>query len=116
MGFTSYSLIDVWDVATFDLPLNGDLDLHSDAIRNYRITYRRLWLADKASDHIKPSPRQKLRRDQRLHRSVDGAPRQCRRCHKADLPKVSDESNFAEPQASANPYGAQGLDAQLAAG
>jgi hypothetical protein len=34
------TIIDVWDVETFDSELRGDLDAHADVIRDYMLTSR----------------------------------------------------------------------------
>lgn len=50
------AIIDVWDLATFDDELRGDLDAHPELIRDYYLTSRRLWLEREASDHLMPYP------------------------------------------------------------
>lgn len=51
---TQGAIIDVWNVETFDGELRGDLDVHTDVIRDYMITSRRQWLEREASDHTMP--------------------------------------------------------------
>ncbi|NJM42720.1 MAG: hypothetical protein HC853_19280 [Anaerolineae bacterium] len=53
---TQGAIIDVWNVETFDGELRGDLDVHTDVIRDYMITSRRQWLEREASDHTMPYP------------------------------------------------------------
>jgi hypothetical protein len=50
------SLIDVWNVETFDTDLWGDLEAHIELIRNYFLTSERQWLEREASDHTMPHP------------------------------------------------------------
>lgn len=50
------SIIDVWDVGTFDSELRGDLDAHTDVIRDYMLTSRRQWMEREASDRTMPYP------------------------------------------------------------
>lgn len=50
------TIIDVWNVETFDAELRGKLDAHADLIRNYMSTNRRQWLEREASDHTGAYP------------------------------------------------------------
>lgn len=52
----SVSVIDVWNIATFDSELRGDLDVHAAVIKDYLLTSRRQWLEREASDHTMPYP------------------------------------------------------------
>lgn len=49
-------VIDVWDIDTFDNELRGDLEAHTDLIRDYMITSRRQSREHEASDHRMPYP------------------------------------------------------------
>lgn len=49
-------VIDVWDIDTFDNELRGDLEAHTDLIRDYMITSRRQTREHEASDHRMPYP------------------------------------------------------------
>lgn len=55
-GSDQPAIIDVWNAATFDDELRGDLDAHPEVIRDYFLTSRRQWLEREASDHIMPYP------------------------------------------------------------
>ena len=48
------SVIDVWNVDTFDKDLTAELRAHAELIRNYVVTDRRLYLEREASDHTMP--------------------------------------------------------------
>lgn len=50
------TIIDVWDVQTFDEELRGDLHVHAELIRDYYVTSRSQWLEREASDHTRPYP------------------------------------------------------------
>lgn len=50
------TLIDVWNVDTFDGALTADLQAHAELICNYVQTSRRQWLEREASDHTMPHP------------------------------------------------------------
>ena len=50
------AIIDVWNIATFDSELRGDLDAHAELIRDYMHTSRRQWLEHEASDHRMAHP------------------------------------------------------------
>lgn len=50
------AIIDVWNNATFDAELLGDLDAHPEVIRDYHVTSRRQWLEREASDRLMPYP------------------------------------------------------------
>lgn len=49
-------VIDVWNIDTFDRELRGDLDAHTELIRDYMITSRRQSREHEASDHRMPCP------------------------------------------------------------
>lgn len=51
---TGASLIDVWNVETFDADLRDDLDAHAELIRDYFLTSEQQWLEREASDHTMP--------------------------------------------------------------
>lgn len=53
-GGSQPGIIDVWNAATFDAELRGDLDAHLEVIRDYFLTLRRQWLEREASDHHMP--------------------------------------------------------------
>jgi hypothetical protein len=55
-GSDQPAIIDVWNAATFDNELRGDLDAHPEVIRDYCLTSRRQWLEREASEHIMPYP------------------------------------------------------------
>lgn len=48
------AIIDVWYVETFDSDLRGDLDIHTDVIRDYMLTSRHQWLKREASNRTVP--------------------------------------------------------------
>ncbi len=50
------AIIDVWAVETFDSEMRGDLDVHTDVIRNYMLTSRHQWPEPEASDRTMPYP------------------------------------------------------------
>lgn len=50
------TLIDVWNVDTFDGALAADLQAHAELVCNYVQTSRRQWLEREASDHTLPHP------------------------------------------------------------
>jgi len=60
-GSDQPAIIDVWNAATFDNELRGDLDAHADLIRDYMITSRRQSREHEASDHRMPCPCQATR-------------------------------------------------------
>lgn len=48
------AIIDVWNVATFDRELRGDLDAHADTICDFMAMARRIWLEREVSDRTQP--------------------------------------------------------------
>lgn len=50
------TVIDVWNIDTFDGDLRRDLDAQADDIRNYIVTSRHQCLEHEASDHTDPLP------------------------------------------------------------
>ncbi len=72
------AIIDVWAVETFDSELRGDLDVHTDVIRNYMLTSRHQWPEPQASDRTMPYPEKSLcgrvHVGEGAHHAADGSP------------------------------------------